>query len=224
MIKHIFFDLDHTLWDFERNSGVCLEEIHANKIKPYLDFETFTGTFRRVNRGLWRDLEQNLITHDELRRRRFKETLETHSVSCTDADSLAMNEEFMRLLPHQTYLMEGALEVLEYLHGKYNLHIISNGYLDIQTRKMTGSGILSYFQEIITSDVADSRKPDPAIFQFALRKANANPENSVYVGDDEIADKEGAKNAGLPFIWFNPEASETNNAVISQLEQLKEIL
>ncbi|MFS0491174.1 YjjG family noncanonical pyrimidine nucleotidase [Leadbetterella byssophila] len=224
MIKHIFFDLDHTLWDFERNSGVCLEEIHVNKIKPYLDFETFTGTFRRVNRGLWRDLEQNLITHDELRRRRFKETLETHSVSCTDADSLAMNEEFMRLLPHQTYLMEGALEVLEYLHGKYNLHIISNGYLDIQTRKMTGSGILSYFQEIITSDVADSRKPDPAIFQFALRKANANPENSVYVGDDEIADKEGAQNAGLPFIWFNPEASETNNAVISQLEQLKEIL
>lgn len=224
MKEHVFFDLDHTLWDFEQNSEACLQTIHQDILSDKIDFSVFSTTFRRINKGLWRALEQNSITHDALRRRRFKESLEELSVPCTEEASLAMNEEFMRLLPQQTQLMEGTRDVLAYLSEKYRLHIISNGYLDIQTKKMEGSGILPYFTHIITSDVAGSRKPDPKIFDFALGAASTLREHSIYIGDDEIADKEGAEKAGMPFIWYAPHRSEQSSNQIKDLRQLLNIL
>jgi putative hydrolase of the HAD superfamily len=224
MKKHVFFDLDHTLWDFEQNSEVCLRTIHQDSLKNQVDFSTFSSTFRRINKGLWRALEQNSISHYELRQRRFKEALEELGISCTVEASLAMNDEFMRLLPQQTLLMDGALDALNYLSQKFQLHIISNGYLDIQTRKMEGSGILRYFTHLITSDIAGSRKPDTKIFDFALDTAKASREDSVYIGDDEIADKEGAEKTGMPFIWYAPQHTEVNHKQISNLRQLLTLL
>lgn len=224
MKEHVFFDLDHTLWDFEQNSEACLRSIHAELLAKEVDFANFSATFRRINKALWRALEQNSITHDELRQRRFKESLEELQLTCTVEASLAMNEEFMRLLPQQTQLMDGSLQVLDYLGGKYQLHIISNGYLDIQTRKMQGSGLLPYFKHIITSDIAGSRKPDPQIFDYALEAAGTHREKAIYIGDDEVADKEGAEKAGMPFIWYAPHREERNNKQINALYQLMEIL
>lgn len=224
MIRHIFFDLDHTLWDFERNSEACLKEIYAHEVAGKVSYEAFIQTFRVINKSLWRQLETNVVTHDELRRVRFRNTLLTLDVSCTEEESLAMNDRFMQLLPVQRHLVAGTLEILDYLHPKYELHIISNGYLDIQTRKMTQSGLLPYFRHIITSDVSGSRKPDRQIFDFALESAGATPECSVYIGDDEIADKAGSENAGLPFIHFDPAAAGSSAGVIRQLTELKGLL
>lgn len=224
MIRHIFFDLDHTLWDFERNSEACLKEIYTHQVAGLVSYEDFTRTFRVINRGLWRQLEADTITHDELRKTRFSNTLLTLGFPCSEEQSLAMNEEFMQLLPRQKHLMEGALEVLEYLHPKYQLHIISNGYFDIQTRKMTESGILPYFRQIITSDIAGARKPDRKIFDFALKSAGTTSDHAVYIGDDEVADKIGSENAGLPFIHFDPYAPDSCTKVISKLTGLKDIL
>lgn len=224
MTEHVFFDLDHTLWDFERNSETCLKEIYAGRITGRVPYENFVSTFRVINKGLWRQLETGTITHDELRRTRFKNTLLTLDVPCPEEESLAMNEQFMELLPQQKHLMEGAMEVLEYLRPKYRLHIISNGYLDIQTRKMTGSGIFPYFSRIITSDVSGARKPDSKIFEYALKSAGTTAERSIYIGDDEIADKTGSENAGLPYIHFDPTASASTPEVIRELTELKNFL
>ncbi len=224
MIEHVFFDLDHTLWDFERNSETCLKAIHTHQIAGKVPYEAFVGTFRVINRGLWRQLEAYTLTHDELRRTRFRNTLLALDIPCTEEESLAMNDEFMRLLPVQKHLIDGALEVLEYLHPKYQLHIISNGFLDIQTRKMTESGILSYFDQIITSDISGAKKPDIKIFDYALRSAGTTQDRSVYIGDDEIADKTGSENAGLPFIHFDPAGSASSHGVIRELKDLKSIL
>lgn len=224
MTEHVFFDLDHTLWDFERNSETCLKEIHTCQVAGRVPYEAFVGTFRVINRGLWRQLEANTITHDELRRNRFRNTLRTLEVPCTEEESLAMNEEFMRLLPVQKHLIEGAQEVLEYLRPKYQLHIISNGFLDIQTRKMTESGILSYFDRIITSDISGAKKPDRKIFDYALQSAGTTADRSLYIGDDEIADKTGSENAGLPFIHFDPNGNASSQGVITELTRLKSIL
>lgn len=224
MTKHVFFDLDHTLWDFERNSEVCLQEIYQSRLTPFVDYKSFIDTFRVINRGLWRALEMNQITHDELRRVRFGNALKKLGVTCSDEDSLSMNEDFMHLLPQQKHLMNGAIEVLDYLGEKYTLHLISNGYLPIQTKKMQQSGILHYFDQIITSDVADSRKPDKKIFDFALQAAGSTNQNSIYIGDDEIADKEGAFNAEMPFIYYDITATRTSASTINHLLALKELL
>lgn len=224
MTEHIFFDLDHTLWDFERNSETCLKEIYSQQMAGLVSYEAFIQTFRVINKGLWRQLEAHTITHDELRRTRFKNTLLALDQPCSEERSLSMNEQFMQLLPAQKHLMEGTLEVLEYLYPKYPLHIISNGYLDIQTKKMRESGILSYFRHIITSDISGARKPDKKIFDFALKSAGTSAERAVYIGDDEIADKIGSENAGLPFIHFDPAGHTSASGVIRNLTALKNIL
>lgn len=224
MTRHVFFDLDHTLWDFERNAEVCLKEIYRHQVEGLVPYDAFIATFRVINRALWRQLETNTITHDELRKTRFRNTLLSLEVPCSEEKSLAMNEEFMQLLPLQKHLMEGAREILDYLHPKYELHIISNGFLDIQTRKMTESGILSYFNCIITSDLSGAKKPDKKIFDYALQSVGTAPEHAVYIGDDEIADKTGSENAGLPFIHFDPSARFSSGRVIRELAELKNIL
>ncbi len=224
MTEHVFFDLDHTLWDFERNSEACLKAIYADQISGQVPYEDFTATFRVINKGLWRQLEANTITHDELRKTRFRNTLQALNVPCSEKTSLALNEQFTRLLPTQTHLIEGTLEILEYLYPRYPLHIISNGYLDIQTRKMKGSDIYHYFRHIITSDICEARKPDPKIFAYALKTAGVSPEKAIYIGDDEIADKTGSKNAGLPYIHFDPHGEVSSRDVITELTSLKNLL
>lgn len=224
MIQHVFFDLDHTLWDFERNSEECLRYIYDQYLSDDVDYSDFIGHFRIINKSLWRDLELERITHDELRRTRFGKTLKAVNLECSEEDSLKMNEVFMHHLPSQKHLMEGTIETLDYLKAKYELHIISNGYLDIQTKKMGNSGILDYFSAIVTCDVADARKPQKKMFDFALEMVNTTRENSVFIGDDEVADKMGAEAANLPFIHYNIDTTENSNSEISSLLYLKNIL
>ncbi len=225
--EHLFFDLDHTLWDFERNSKICLEAI-MDKEKQVLpsdfDIEIFLQHFSVINAGLWRELDENRITHDNLRQVRFQRVLSAMNIEISDEFSLNLNQHFLDTLPHQHHLMDDAFDVLEYLHPKYRLHILSNGYLEIQRKKMHSGGILHFFENIFTIDNAGYKKPEKAFFEFALNEIKTAPENCIMIGDNLLTDIEGAQNAGIATIYFNPELEVTDAENINQLLALKAIL
>lgn len=229
--KHLFFDLDHTLWDFERNSAECLADIYEIfdfKSLNISTLEAFQQEFSIVNKHHWSLLEQNLITHDELRRRRFQETLENLGVKdLKKSFGLEINECFLSLLPKKAHLIEGAVEILDYLLPKYELHIISNGWQDIQVNKMKSSEIHHYFGEIITNELAGTRKPDRRIFDFALETTKANLAESLMIGDNYEADILGAISANMDTVFYNPDNIPTGQKPtfdIKKLVELKEIL
>lgn len=229
--KHLFFDLDHTLWDFERNSAECLADIYEIfdfKSLNISTLEAFQQEFSVVNKRQWSLLEQNLITHDELRRRRFQETLENLGVkNLKKSFGLEINEYFLELLPKKAHLIDGAVEVLDYLLPKYELHIISNGWQDIQVNKMKSSEIHHYFGEIITNELAGTRKPDRRIFDYALETTKANLAESLMIGDNYEADILGAINANIDTVFYNPDNIPTEQKPtfdIKKLVELKEIL
>jgi putative hydrolase of the HAD superfamily len=229
--KHLFFDLDHTLWDFERNSAECLADIYETfdlKGLNISNLETFQKEFSLVNRHQWSLLEKNLITHEDLRRRRFQETLENLGVKdLKKSFGLEINEYFLELLPKMAHLIEGAVDVLEYLLPKYELHIISNGWQDIQVNKMKSSEIHHYFGEIITNELAGTRKPDRGIFDYAIDITKANLVESLMIGDNYEADILGAINVNMDTVFYNPENISTGQKPtfdINKLVELKEIL
>lgn len=229
--KHLFFDLDHTLWDFEKNSAECLADIYEIfnfKNLNISSLEMFQQEFSIVNRHHWSLLEQNLITHEDLRRRRFQETLENLGVKdLKKSFGLEINEYFLELLPKKAHLIEGAVEVLEYLLPKYELHIISNGWQDIQVNKMKSSEIHHYFGEIITNELAGTRKPDRRIFDYAVDVTKADLSESLMIGDNYEADILGAINAKMDTVFYNPDDIPTSQKPtfdIKKLIELKEIL
>ncbi|WP_341228260.1 YjjG family noncanonical pyrimidine nucleotidase [uncultured Arcticibacterium sp.] len=224
--KHIFFDLDHTLWDFEANAEESLNEIYdhfgINKLGP--SFESFYQNFSILNRTLWTQLEQDLITHETIRKFRFQKALSSLNVEIEEELSIGMNLKFLDLLPYKTKLIEGCEETLESLQSKYQLHILSNGYAEVQARKLENSGIKGYFQHIITNDIAESRKPNIGIFNYALKQANSQPNESLMIGDSYLADVLGAKNAGWDTIHFQPNDINVENQSTLKITKLAQLL
>lgn len=224
----MFFDLDHTLWDFEKNSEICIRQIFEKHISIFpkeIGFDIFFQKFSHINSAMWNQLDLSLITHEYLRTSRFQKVLLALDIEIDEYFSLELNQMLLDLLPHQHHLMDDAFDTLEALATRnYKMHIISNGYHQIQIMKMKSGGIYHFFDQIITNDIAGARKPEKAIFDFALEKANANVNNSIMIGDNLIADIEGAKNAGLRTIYFNPENVGNDSENISELKYLLEIL
>lgn len=225
--RHLFFDLDHTLWDFERNSAECLADIYEIFDFENLNIsslEAFQQEFSIVNRRQWSLLEQNLITHDVLRRRRFQETLENLGVKdLKKSFGLEINEYFLELLPKKAHLIDGAVEVLDYLLPKYDLHIISNGWQDIQVNKMKSSEIHHYFGEIITNELAGTRKPDRRIFDYAVEVTKADLTESLMIGDNYEADVLGAINANMDTVFYNPDDIPTGQKPTFDIKKLVEL-
>ncbi len=223
--KHLFFDLDHTLWDFEKNSRECLEDIYQTfgLIELVNDFEIFYREFSKINRHYWSLLETNVITHEELRRRRFRDTLNNLGANADEDLGLQINEHFLGILPNKAHLIEGAVEVLEYLLPHYQLHIISNGWQEVQVNKMKSSEIHHYFGEIITNEVAGSRKPNIEIFQYALKTTNAILSESLMIGDNYEADILGAMNIQMDTVFYNPEKQPIELKPTFEIERLSEL-
>lgn len=228
--KHLFFDLDHTLWDFERNSAECLADIYEYFKLESLNInnlEDFHKEFSIVNKHYWSLLESNQITHHELRQRRFRDTFINLGADIDEDFGLEVNEYFLGLLPQKAHLIEGAVEILEYLLPKYELHIISNGWQDIQVNKMKSSEIHHYFGEIITNELAGTRKPDRRIFDYAVATTKANLAESLMIGDNYEADILGAISANMDTVFYNPDKLPTGQKPtfeILKLVELKEIL
>ena len=224
-IKHIFFDLDHTLWDYETNSKETLSELyikHKLESKGVPGFDVFYERFLIRNEECWELYRQHRMNKNNLRTVRFRNTLRDFDIH-SNILSEWLGNDFVTESPKKTRLFPQAKEVLEILSMRYALHIITNGFEEVQFVKIKQSGLEQYFREIITSERAGARKPKYGIFKYAFEKTGALPEESLMVGDDYENDIRGAKEAGMLAILFNPGGKEYP-AGVSSVTSLTELL
>lgn len=222
----IFFDLDHTLWDFETNARETLREMFEHFDLKKLGFEApdqVISEYEKINESLWVKYRAHEIDKATLRDSRFRMLLEL--VEHTDHELAAnLNTHYLTHCPQKTTLMDGATEVLEELSTKYPLHIISNGFVEAQFVKLKNSGLEQYFQQVILSEEVGHQKPQPGIFKAALDRTNSKKHSSIYIGDHIDTDVKGAINFGMDVVFFNPkEVRDAHNAT-HEVTHLRELL
>jgi len=225
-IQHVFFDLDHTLWDFEKNSDLTFQKVF-DKQQVQVNLQDFLTVYKPLNREFWKLYREEKISKEALRYQRLKKAFDAISYSISDdlIDVIAI--EYIEFLPHFNHLFDHTFDVLDYLKPKYQLHIITNGFEEIQTKKMQSSNIHHYFDKIITSESVGVKKPNPKVFEHALAIANATKDNSIMIGDSVEADIEGALQVGMEAIHCNFEGEEivaTNFKSITSLLEIKQYL
>jgi len=223
---HIFFDLDHTIWDFDKNAEETLHELYAIHRLNNIGLQSadiFIETYTRNNHKLWAQYHVGAITKDYLREARFRTTFLELGVK-PELIPEGFEDEYVKLCPTKTNLFPGAHEVLTYLRSKYILHLISNGFKESTEIKIAGSNIAAYFDQVIISENVGVNKPDPAIFQHALDVAGAKKEESLMIGDSIEADIRGAMNFGMDTIYFNPMSATKPDDVLVEITGLKELM
>ena len=227
-IQHIFFDLDHTLWDFDKNS----EYVLLNLIQHYqLDDKCkctpteFTETYKLINHQLWEQYRKHHITKEILRTTRFFSTMKSFGYSDINL-ALTLEEAYITQSPHQKNLLPNTMEVLDYLFKKYTLHIITNGFKEVQQIKLVSGGLIPFFNSIFISEEIGYNKPDKRIFEHAENTVGTTAKNALMIGDNWEADVLGALNAGWKAIHFDVNTGENKNDVISitNLIELKRLL
>ncbi len=203
MITDVFFDLDHTLWDFEANAEMayaqCFEEIHIP-----LDIKKFMDMYRPVNHDYWKMYREGEVSKEELQYGRLATSFDKLNHPVSDAQIESLIVLFLKYLPTYSRLFDGADEVLENFSKKYKLHIITNGFDEVQVPKLHNAGIEKYFHSVLTAEQAGVKKPDPQIFELALQRAGTKAENSLMVGDNYEADVQGAQQIGMKAVFFDP--------------------
>lgn len=222
--KHFFFDLDQTLWDFEKNSKITLEEIYSKfnlKLRGVESFEEFFSCYTQHNNELWSYFRAGKIDKDYLRKQRFKLVLNEFQIYDDQIEDNISNTYFT-LCPQKTNLFPYTIETLGYLKDKYLLHVITNGFEE-QYIKLDRSGLREYFHVIVTSEKAQCSKPNPAIFKYALEQSNAEPYESVMVGDNISVDLLGARTFGMDQIFFNPNFIHYNEKFTYEIHCLREL-
>ena len=224
--KHIFFDLDHTIWDFDRNAEETLTELYIKHKLCDLGLSScpdFITTYTLNNHQLWADYHLGKITKDHLRAERFSKTFLQLGVK-PDNIPHQFEEDYVSVSPTKTNLFPGAEEVLRILHKNYHLHIISNGFKLTTITKMELCNLNPFFKNVIISEDVGVNKPDPIIFEYALDKAKATKSQSIMIGDSIEADINGALNFGLDAIFFNATEKEKPAHVTHQVKNLTELL
>lgn len=215
MLKHpkkaVFFDLDHTLWDFDRNAREALEELYLiyrfDEIFGTSGVDSFITTYQSNNQRLWGLYNTGQIDKASLRERRFRETFAELGAD-PEAFPQKFEEDYLSICPRKPHLFPYALETLEYLKTRYSLHLISNGFREACSVKIRHSGLIGYFDNVVISEIVGVLKPDPAIFAHALGKARVTAEEAVMIGDNLEADVKGALGAGIEAVYFNPEGKQ----------------
>ena len=218
-ITDVFFDLDHTLWDFEKNSALAFDTVFRMQVLE-VNMPEFLKFYVPINREYWERYRKDEITQKELRFGRLKDTFDLMEFSIDDLIIGQIAEKYLHYLPKYNHLFDGALLILDYLKPKYNLHIITNGFAEIQGNKLNNSYITPYFNTVTNSEMAGVKKPNPKIFDFALDLAKTKKENSIMIGDCIEADIQGALDAGLDAIFFN----ESNVPVRDNIKQINHLL
>jgi len=224
--KHIFFDLDHTIWDFDRNAEETLLELYDSYQLKSIGVncaQEFIASYTENNHKLWAQYHLGQITKDHLRSERFSSTFIQMGVSPSQIPH-QFEEDYVQLSPKKTNLFDGAEKVLSYLQKKYQLHIISNGFKETTLTKMELSALNPYFKNVIISEDVGVNKPDKAIFEFALNKAGAQVHESIMIGDSLEADIRGAQNFGMKAIFFNPQKTKKPVDVNWEINHLEELL
>jgi putative hydrolase of the HAD superfamily len=225
MYKHLFFDLDHTLWDFETNSKESLREIFYNngldRLTP--DFDAFAERYSYHNKRLWDRYHHGYVTQQDLRWKRIWLTLVDFKEG-SEALAKQLSLEYLNILPTKTALFPYCNEIITYLLNKnYTLHLITNGFEEVQMNKLRNSKIDAHFKHIVTSEKAMSLKPHKAIFDYALQLANATHTESIMIGDNLDADIKGARDAGLDTVFVNHIHEQTDLKPTYTIYHLKEL-
>lgn len=218
-ITDVFFDLDHTLWDFEKNSALAFETVFKMQ-KMSVNMNDFLQFYVPINLKYWERYRKDEISQKELRLGRLKETFDLLEFPIEDQSILILSEQYIHYLPKYNHLFEGTIEILEYLNLKYNLHIITNGFSEIQENKLNNSNITHYFKTVTNSEMVGVKKPNALIFEYALGLAKAKKESSIMIGDCIEADVQGALDAGLDAIFFNG----NNKIVANNIKQVNHLL
>ena len=228
--KDLFFDLDHTLWDFETNSKETIQELyntHRLADLGIVDFDGFYSTYSAHTHRLWDRYTKGFIKQEELRWKRVYLSLLDFKVA-NEPLAKQMSQAYLEILPNKKHLFPYTIEILEYLKQKeYKMHLITNGFESVQFKKIKNSGLQDYFIEVITSEASNSLKPQKEIFEYALKNTNATVEKSIMIGDNESADIQGGINMGMDTIFVNhiqvvPTVPATYT--ITHLKELENIL
>jgi len=227
--RHIFFDLDHTLWDFDANSREALLDIYDQfklQSKAIGPFDFFYKTYLTHNALLWSRFEKGYISHEELKWRRMWRTLLDFKIA-DETLSREMSAEFLEILPTKKKVFDHTFQILDYLtEKKYSLHLITNGFETIQWNKLNNSNLAKYFKEVVTSESSNSAKPKKEIFEYAINKAGCQMGESIMIGDNLHADILGAQNAGMDTIFanhINAECGVKPTYIITHLKELENI-
>lgn len=224
-ITDVFFDLDHTLWDFEKNSALTFEKILAqNDVEVAIS--DFLKVYVPINFDYWKLYREEKVTKEELRYQRLKKTFDNLNFEVSDALIHILSDAYIDNLSSYNHVFQHTFEVLDYLKSKYKLHIITNGFQEIQDRKLKNANLYNYFNKIVNSEMAGVKKPNPYIFQLALKLAETKPESSIMIGDNLEADILGAQALGFKAIHFNSHQEQKHNfcPIIDSLSEIKQLL
>jgi putative hydrolase of the HAD superfamily len=222
---HIFFDLDNTLWDFEANSIETFRDLFIKydlENRGIVSFDKFIQVYHKHNSLLWEFYRQGKIVKEVLNIRRFSMALDEFGIG-DHLLSSNMAGDYVEQSPTKTQLFPDAFAILDYLSSKYRLHIITNGFEEVQFRKLSYSGLRKYFSGIITSEEAGTKKPDPAIFNYALSFCKADVNESVMIGDDEEIDVLGAFNVGMDSILVDYAGKNNQSKATHRINSLQEL-
>lgn len=224
--KHLFFDLDHTLWDFDSNAKDSLREIYdlfQLKDRAIESFEDFHKTYLGHNAILWSRFEKGYITSEELKWRRMWRTLLDFKVA-DEKLSKDIGTLYLELLPQKAKVFDYTFEILDYLTDKgYRLHLLTNGFEKTQRGKLSSSKLEGYFNTVITSEASNSMKPKKEIFDYALQQTGGSIAESIMLGDNVDADIAGANNAGMDCVFVNHTKKNINCKSTFRIEHLKEL-
>jgi putative hydrolase of the HAD superfamily len=223
--KHLFFDLDRTLWDFEKNSGEVFRDLYEQlklSERGIQNFDDFFHTYRQVNHDLWDLYREGKIDKQFLNFQRFYQTLFEFGLEDKEL-AKEMGEKYVQWSPYKKHLFPGTYALLDYLKSKYRLHIITNGFSEVQSIKLRESKLEDYFEHIIISENTPVKKPHPKIFRYALHLAGAEPAESMMIGDDLEVDIKGAAAIGMDQIWTNFTGAKSNFTPTFEVHSLMEI-
>lgn len=226
LYNHLFFDLDHTIWDFDKNAEETLHELyHTYNLKDLglHSADRFIETYTINNHQLWADYHVGKISKQVLRETRFAKTFTDLGVSPEHIPH-QFEDDYVNICPTKTNLFPLAHETLSYLKDKYTLHVISNGFKESTEMKINNNGLDVYFENVIISEVVGVNKPDRAIFDHALNLAEAHVSESIMIGDSIEADIRGAQDYGMKAIYFNPGGKEKPEDVEHQIICLSELI
>ncbi len=224
-VQHVFFDLDHTLWDFEKNSEATFESIFK-ELKLDFSLQTFLQFYNPTNHFYWKLYRENKISEIELRHSRLEKTFEKMEITPSAKLINKISELYIERLSKHTHLFKDTIAVLEYLFPKYKLHIITNGFENVQQQKLKNSGIAHFFDVVLTAEKAGYKKPHSTIFVTALEEAKVLPEHALMIGDSLEADVQGALKLGMQVIHFNSHSEDIHQEclIVDELAVLMDML
>ncbi len=223
--KHLFFDLDNTLFDFGASQKIMLRQLYNDLLQnsAFPSYEDFLTIYEPINERLWSEYKDHKITKDDVKYGRFRETLLAKNI---DDESLArfMGEQFVNGCTDNNTLVEGAKELIEELFENYELHIVSNGFVEAQYRKLENTGLRPYFKGITLSEEIKTQKPHRRFFEHALKQVNARKSESLVIGDNWECDVEGAINFGIDAVYFSYNGHQPRKNEVKTIFKLNELL